>query len=79
MQDRIDTRNVTVVELIVNTVFAFHGQDVRQKKTFEIQVKPGREISDAEIETLSYLLFRWWKREFEQRRVEVIERGNQKE
>ena len=58
---------------------SFVGRLVSQKKILEVEVKRGREISEVEIETLSYLLFRWWKREFEQRRVEVIERGNQKE
>ena len=55
-----------------------HSYMPATKKEIRFEVKEAREISDAEVETLASLLFRWWRRELEQRGEEVNGKGNQK-
>ncbi len=35
-------------------------------KEIDIEVIQGREMTDAEIESVAHLLFRWWRSEFEE-------------
>jgi hypothetical protein len=39
---------------------------VDNKKEIQIEVQEGREMTDAEIDTVPSLLFSCWRREFEQ-------------
>jgi hypothetical protein len=39
----------------------------RSDKELDIEVIQGKEMTEAEIQSVVYLLFSWWRREFEER------------
>lgn len=39
-------------------------------------LEEGREMTDAEIETVTSLLFQWWKRKYEAQFIDGIQKGN---
>jgi hypothetical protein len=49
---------------------------VQKKKGLEIVLEEGREMTDAEIETVTSLLFQWWKRKYEAQFIDGIQKGN---
>jgi hypothetical protein len=41
-------------------------QGRRWTKDIDIEVIEGREMTEQEVESVAYLLFTWWRREFEE-------------